>query len=306
MNFRARVIIISLIVLWVGNINTECRSSDCCAVSLKSLQKELQTCAESGVCPDQYFKLGGLTQIDGYVIDETNQDIILFGESLPWEPALYTEDFVIALRNAWIMYYTLKGNTKYYANPGCSIDPASDLGNRLNAAMAEFSTPMLSGNDINALKRQTRRQIERFGQKWETACRAPQHVVIFGIPRNSRFARTLVQADYYMKSIANGNVRLNIDDFYSLMSLRMADIDKDPAHSGTDMAASMTRFWFYPGNSRYLEADSILKIEKCPVFLKTHLEYSSSNTKDDPVAKEFTRLFSERYDEIAELRPTFR
>ena len=143
---------------------SECLNQRYLAVSLKALQQALRSCTESGNCPDEYNMLGGLTKIDGYVIDNANGDVILYGESLPWKPPLYTEDFVVALRNAWVLYFTQKGNTKYYSNPGCSIDPRPDLHNRLNSVFSNLSRQSISGNDINKMKSQMRRQIEKFSK----------------------------------------------------------------------------------------------------------------------------------------------
>ena len=48
-------------------------------------------------------------------------------------PPLYFEDLVIALRNAWLRYARLEGNTRIYEDPGCSIDPEPAVLRKLQA-----------------------------------------------------------------------------------------------------------------------------------------------------------------------------
>src|SRR5262245_24198396 len=45
--------------------------------------------------------LGGLTRLDGYVIDDDNKDIVLFGVAERGQPELQVADFVVALRSAF-------------------------------------------------------------------------------------------------------------------------------------------------------------------------------------------------------------
>ncbi|MDP3013996.1 MAG: hypothetical protein Q8M92_07130, partial [Candidatus Subteraquimicrobiales bacterium] len=101
------------------------------AVSLKVLQNKVKDCIAKETCPENILQLCGIKRVMGYVIDEKNRDIILIGNIDDSMPPLYLEDFVIALRNTWMMYAELKGNTYYYSNPGCSIDPDPNVLNNL-------------------------------------------------------------------------------------------------------------------------------------------------------------------------------
>ncbi|MCJ7645575.1 hypothetical protein MUO65_01510 [bacterium] len=80
-------------------------------LSLKVLQERLKSCTPKGNCPDDVLKLCGLTRIEGYILDEPNNDLILFGEVDTKSPPLHTENLIIALRNTWLKYAELKGNT---------------------------------------------------------------------------------------------------------------------------------------------------------------------------------------------------
>jgi hypothetical protein len=273
------------------------------AVSLKILQKKLSQCIPQGNCPEEYLHLCGLTKIRGYVLDKENHDVILFGESRPHEPPLYTEDFVVALRNSWILYYTLRDNTKYYYNPGCSIDPRPELYENLNQIFRSKGQQVTYSGEIEQVRETIRKQNEEIAIQWENICQHPQDVVVLGIPFHTHFAKILVLADYYMKRISNGTKQLAIDDFKSFTDLRLDVIKKKPESYHT--STSTTRFWFYPGANEYTETDNIVLIKKCPVTLLTELEYSSDEAKSDPIAKQFTQNFTNKYSEIAKVRPVY-
>ncbi|MCP4367294.1 MAG: DUF1598 domain-containing protein [Deltaproteobacteria bacterium] len=101
------------------------------AVSLKILQKKVKECMENGICSDKLLQLSGITKVVGYTIDEKNHDIILIGKVDPNLPPLYLEDFLIALRNAWMKYAEIKDNAKVYEYPGCSIDLRDEVAQQL-------------------------------------------------------------------------------------------------------------------------------------------------------------------------------
>ncbi len=89
------------------------------AVSLNALA----TAMKSGQLTAQAESLCGVTRVTGYVVDKKSRDIVLVGAVDPSLPALHIDDFVVAMRNAWIIYAKTKGNVRYYSDPGCSIDP---------------------------------------------------------------------------------------------------------------------------------------------------------------------------------------
>ena len=69
------------------------------AVSLKVLQTVLRDCLPNGSCPRDVLELGNLTIITGYVVDEANDDLILFGEAGDG-PALLVEDLALERNGA--------------------------------------------------------------------------------------------------------------------------------------------------------------------------------------------------------------
>lgn len=271
------------------------------AISLKVLQQKLKSLHGKGARPTALFYLCGITRIHGYVVDEANKDVILVGSVDDGKPPLYLDDFVIALRNAWMEYAELRGNTRSFSNPGCSIDPDPQIMKRLDEV----------GNRLN--KSSQTGDVEAALEQWESICNSPQKVRVMGIPFNSHFAWVMVKADYDMKKIADGTDELNMLWFSSLSELQMEEAKKHYIHghspSGSDQG--MNRFWFYPGEYRFREDDGAVMIETCKVKLLTEAEHLTSKGdisgkgRADPIAEKFANDFSDFYPEVAAQRPIY-
>ncbi len=272
------------------------------AVSLRVLQERLGACMANGNCPNELLNLGGLTKIYGYVIDEANQDVILFGEVENQAPPLHTEDFVVALRNAWFKYSNRQGNTITFANPGCSIDPDPNVVRQLNE-IANRIGANASGNGIeNAIRH------------WHNVCERPQGVRVLGIPFQTRFAKVMIDADYYMKNLVNGSVQAGVAGFESLIDMTVTRVREDIVNKRpiSVRIGALNRFEFVPGENTYLEDEGIVFIEKCPVTLVTEEEYLSTKGDQiggtgqaDPMAQQFADSFSVHYAEIAKKEPIY-
>lgn len=270
------------------------------AVSLKVLQDRLRDCQQKESCSKELLQIAGLKKITGYVMDETYHDLVLFGNVDESMHPLYLEDFVIALRNAWFKFAPLKGNTYYYSDPGCSIDPDPKVMKKLQAIGQQiFSTS-------------SPKKVEKKFKDWHRTCRSPQVVRVLGIPFNSRFGWVMVTADYDMKRLVDGSDALNIPGFISLTDMKM-DMAKRDLKKGIPLAMSlsMNRFWFYPGENRYTEDEGIIIIKNCPVILLTEEEYLSKTGeisgrgRANPFAQRFTESFTDNYAKIARQRPIY-
>jgi len=268
------------------------------AVSLNILAAAMKT----GQLTDQAESLCGITRLTGYVIDRKSRDIVLVGAVDPSLPPLHLEDLVVAMRNAWIVYGKTKGGIRYYSDPGCSIDPDPRVLCELHALQAE---PIDFSND-DALRAAS--------DKWNEIGRRPQSVRVMGVPFDSQFARTMVDADYYMKRLVNGSVKLGIDGFRSLSDLH-ADARREQMRTHTESdepQTSMNRFWFSPGEVTYEQQDSAVVLRSCTVKLLTEEEFLNSKGgisgmgRPDALAGTFARQFTECYDEIALQRPIYR
>ena len=64
----------------------------------------------------------------------------------------------------------------------------------------------------------------------------PQYVRVMDVPRNSLFAKIMLDADYAMKRIVLGDIKIDLADFRNIVQLRLAK--KEGYFS--------SRFWFYP------------------------------------------------------------
>lgn len=268
------------------------------AVSLNALAAAMR----SGQMTAQAESLCGITRVTGYVIDRKLRDIVLVGAVDPSLPALHLDDFVVAMRNAWLIYSKTKGNVRYYSDPGCSIDPDPRVLGQLRdlqSVPVDFSSEQ---------------SLQAASDRWHVIGHQPQSVRVMGVPFDSRFAKTMVDADYYMKRLVNGSVKLDIEGFTSLSDLH-ADARRRHIRDGTnlnDHMTSMNRFWFSPGEITYEAQDSAVVLRTCQVKLLTEEEFLNSQGgisgkgRPDPLAGAFAQSFTEHYDEIAAQRPVYR
>jgi hypothetical protein len=271
------------------------------AVSLKVLQKRLHACMGDRSCPELLLHFGGLTRIEGYILDRGNEDIIVFGTVDPERPPLRTEDFVIALRNALLKYAEMQGNTIIETPPGCSIDMNPKIAVRLQAQ----AESLMAGSSFE--------DVERVIDQWNTVCKGPQQVRVLGIPFDTRFAKVMVDADYYMKRIVDGSVDLGIEGLVSLVDMTMTAIREDVIHNRpiSVVINPMNRFEFYPGENMYMYDDGIVEITECPVTLITEIEYLTrsgetvQSGKVDPLAQKFADDLTAHYDEVARAKPIY-
>lgn len=269
------------------------------AVSLKVLEKRVKECMSGGECLENILELCGLKKTYGFVIDEKNRDLILLGKVDANSPPLYLEDLVIALRNAWWEYAPLRGNTYYYSAPGCSIDSNPETIQRLQ----RVGSRILSGSG----------EMENTLQKWHAICGEPQKVRVLGIPFDTHFAKITVDADYYMKRLVNGSVFLGIEGLESLTDITLNSAKKDVIQ-GRPISiplSCLNRFWFFPGENRYVEDKDVVLIRRCQVKLLTEEEFLTKRGKvagtgqANPLAQTFSENFTAKYSQIAEKRQIY-
>jgi hypothetical protein len=271
------------------------------AISLKILQQKLKENHGKRSLPTELSQLCGITRIIGYVKDEVNRDILLLGSVDESLLPLYLDDFVIALRNAWLKYAELRGNTRYYSYPGCTIDPDPNVLKRLD----EIGVQIQGNREV--------KEVEESIDQWKRVCKSPQKVWVFGVPFDTHFGWVMVKADYDMKCLVDGSDPLDIPGFSSLIDMEL-EIAKESILSGKPISiplSSMNRFWFYPGKYHYLEDEDMVIIDECPVILLTEEEFLTKGGKvagsgrANPYAKKFTEIFSALYPRIAGQRPIY-
>jgi len=266
------------------------------ALSLSALQKQMKSCRETGKISKEVIELGGINDIRGFLIDDKNKDIIIIGNGKKGFPPIYTEDFIVAIRNVYLKYAKKKKNTIYYSNPGCSIDPNPK------------STKKLIKVSEKLPKAKTHREKQKIFKKWEQICDHPQNVRVLGIPFNSNFAKVLVKADYDLKNIVNGNDLLNISEIKSLSEMNFS-IMKKALENEEDIPVSFSqnRFWFCSGENTYLEESGLIVINNCKTILLTENEYSSNKgASDDNLAKHFANSISNNFNKLSNNRMIYK
>lgn len=270
------------------------------AVSLKVLQAGLRTCQPENSCPPELLRLAGLNTILGFVVDQTNQDLILFGQSDSSLPALYLEDFVIALRNAEMKYAPLEGNIYHYSYPGCSIDPVPEVMRQLQLIEQQLAT------------RRSLDELERALDNWRFTCQKPQAVRVLGIPFDTHFAQVMVKADYEMKTLADGADAIGIPGFISMTEMSLGEARRDILQKqSVTLSASLNRFWFYPGETVCEEDQDVLFIKQSPIRLLTEEMYSNARGQTiqsglaNPKAARFAENFTALYSRVKRQRPIY-
>jgi hypothetical protein len=272
------------------------------AVSLKSLQKNVKDSMSKGACPDAALKLHGINKVFGYIVDGKSGDLIIFGKVENANPPLYLEDFIIALKNTWMKFAEVKGNTYYYSDPGCSIDPDPAVLNSLQ----QIAGQIMGGSSI--------REVQQSLPRWHGVCAAPQHVRVLGIPFDSRFAKVMVDADYYMKRLVDGSERVDIDGFSSLTDMTMDIVREDISKNRQIVVPLMAlnRFWFYPGRNDYISDEGIVYIMRSDVKLLTEEEFLTKGGavagtgRSNVLAQQFADRFTDKYKIIAEKRAIYK
>lgn len=262
------------------------------AVSLKVLQQKVKNCIAHQDCSENIIEFCGLKEINGFVMDKKNGDIILVGKVDSISPSLYLEDFVISLRNT-------QGKYSPHLSPGCSIDPTPETLEELQKIRekdANYSTV----------------KAEKFLKQWRTICVQPEQVRITGIPFDTRFAKVMVKADYYMKRVVDNSTLLEIEGFEDLSDMTLNKVKKDCVQDKSiSLSPSLNRFWFFPGKVLYIKNNGIIVIKQCQIRLLTEEEFLAK-TGDvtgtghpDPLAKKFAENFTKKYEEIAEKKPIY-
>lgn len=254
------------------------------AVSLRQVSESLAA--------GRPVRLEGFTRLDGYVIDEDNKDVAIYGVGEPGQPELRVEDFVVALRSKFRTGVDTQNVADYSKSPAISLDPDPDVFQRLNK-ITTF-TPQ--------------------GQKqYADVCAAPQTVRVDGFQRHTRIAKILVDADYRMKKVGAGLEPLKIPSrFLGDTEAIMGEWRQKVAAGGKDdLPTGVTRYWFTPGRFTHGEAResrNMIRFGLTQVVLKDEDEtYSAAGHvptgKVNPYARAFTCAWTERMEDTYRAEP---
>lgn len=256
-------------------------------VSLKNLCNEVISKADLGEpIPEEYLHLGGISWLEGYVVDDKNKDIILFGKSSNNRPPYNLSDILDSYKNVF--------NNE--VAPYCSLDPRPENILKLNSVVR---SNLLNRKDIN----------EMYAILTEAV--GEQMTVVGGVPQNSNHAFVMIDADYHMKKVSQGLI--NLSGITSCINIRLNKAKEgNYAQGSVDPEISMSRFWFHikPRDTKpypnFLENTNIVYISECPVVLLTEKQISDEkgNLKDSkiesPVARTFAGNMSESFSKLVD------
>ncbi len=192
-------------------------------------------------------------------------------------PVLRLDDLLVALR-------TVKTANLI----GCSIDQTQE-------GLAAFSN-FVRRNSSPA----TPATISRRFQGMANAL-GPQNVSVQGVAPNSHFARVLVEADYLMKMISIGRLRIPVRGFRSHLSMI-------PVGGNT-----MQRWWFTPLYDPFQKTPdgNAFAFSGQRVQLMSQDEQISASGQRTQTAfkrvstEAFSRQFTDKYDQVAAVAPVF-
>jgi hypothetical protein len=260
-------------------------------VSLKALARAAETQLQAGSLSDAIAWVGGLTWIDGVVVDK-NQDLVLIGRVLN-RPGIHLDDVALLLRNA-------EGPAPY-----CSLDPFPENILRLRRKLAELGTRQIP--NVNDLVSQLRSAI------------GDQEVVLGNLPP-SRAGEVLIFADYDMKKLSQG--LLSATGLTSMLDISVAKARQALAQRRPiPVPAAMSRFWFCIGQDQPAFGTNdtgTIWLEDCKVVVRTELQVTTSRGQlldasgpPDNDAEAFAANFSvgavaSEYPSIAALENLFR
>jgi hypothetical protein len=180
-------------------------------ISLKGLQQVIMQSSQAGVMvPDEVEYLAGLQRIEYVFVDEDKHDIIIAGPAEPW--TLREDGFVVGtitggstMRLADLAVALRSVETARQGGITCSIEPTPEGRRRLQQLLRRVK---LRPGQNPAIYEASMR--EAFG---------PQMIQLTGIPSDSRYARTLVAADFQMKRVAMGLTDSSVSELPSYLQM---------------------------------------------------------------------------------------
>ena len=257
------------------------------AMSLRVLSKKAADCLSSRASvPRDLATLCGITRFESYLVDEGSQDVILLGKPVGGGSSLHLDDLVVAMRSIW------RGGTEAIS---CSLDPRREnvlAIQQINSQYGKVETP-----------EKGKRMIQQVKASW-----GPQTVRVGGVPKDSRYAHIMIDADYHLKKVSVGT--LKISGVNSYLDMKISDAKERLAQGEDTIPSGMSfnRFWFSvdKGYPLFTEDEGIVWTKDCPIVLLTEQQMGASSGElfdvheDDPVAMAYAKAFSEAFPRSAD------
>lgn len=267
------------------------KPSDQRLVSLVKLEQRIDECLTGGKpIPDEVFYLAGLQRIDHVFVFPDDKDLVIAGPAEGFvpdavgrmigvesgRPALRLDDLAVALR-------TLVKSREV----GCSIDPVPE---RL-AALQKF-VQAGGPSSVAAVEARFKQMDDILGL---------QDVRVDGVPAETHFALSLIEADYRMKRISIGLENPGVKGLKSHLAMIGAG------------GNTIQRWWFVPLYDAIYRSDDGLayQFEGQRVQLLSQEEMSDAQGNRSAAAttrlstQAFAKQFTEKYPELADRSPIF-
>ena len=269
-------------------------------VSLNRLEAAVAaSLAENKPLDTMELNVAGLTRVEYVIYLPGSQDIVLAGpaESIITDgdgrnvgirsgnPTVKLEDLIVALR-------AFRPGQNDSPVIGCSIDPTTEGLAAMQTYFNQFGGQMPSNISAETIAGNMKRSL------------GLQTVTVLGVPATTRFAQTLVEADYRMKLIGIGLER---------PAVRMRTwVDRVPASARS--ANSLQRWYFVASyDSVKVSPDAMvlqLDGQGCKLIGADERVDRQGNriqtgAAGDAASRGFTGEFTSKFDQIAETIPVF-
>ncbi|MFG0253792.1 MAG: DUF1598 domain-containing protein [Rhodopirellula sp. JB053] len=267
-------------------------------ISLARLQEALREMHETGGrIDDEAAFLAGMQRIEYVVVDKENNDLLLVGPAEAWAvradgavvgkqtggSVLRLDDLVTAFRSV--------EEARRDGGIRCSIEPTAEGRQRLRGFLKNVK--LRPGQNPAFLEAGMR---EAFG---------PQMIKLAGVATDSRFARTLVAADFEMKRIAMALTESPVQGLPSYLQM---------AKNKRQSSAQSPRWWMACDyNPVARDADgTVWKISGRGVKTLTEEDIVSadgsvaSDGRQDPLALKWANTMTEKFNDLSKARPVFR
>ncbi|NND99477.1 MAG: DUF1598 domain-containing protein [Pirellulaceae bacterium] len=265
-------------------------------ISLKGLQKAIVESRQSGAAlPESISFLAGLQRVEFVFVDQDNNDIVIAGPAEPWKllddgsvvgtvtggAVVRLEDLVVAMQAV---------ETARKEGISCSIEPTAEGRRRLQQLMRNIK--LRPGQNPSVYEESMK---QAFG---------PQMIRLTGVPADSRYARTLVAADYEMKRLAMSLTKSPIDDLPSYL-----EMSKNGRHS----AAQNPRWWMACNYNAMTRSEDKMAWKLSGQGVKTMTEQdviekdgtAKSGGRTDKVASTWAEKMTSNYGQLSQEMPVF-
>lgn len=265
-------------------------------VSLKGLQQAIVESHQQGVSvPDEVEFMAGLQRIEYVFVDAERQDIILAGPAEPWQ--LREDGFVVGtvsggatMRLADLVVALRSVETARKQGITCSIEPTDEGRMRLQQFLRRVK--LRPGQSPAVYEASIR---EAFG---------PQMIHLDGVPTDSRYARTLVAADFEMKRVAMGLTESPVPTLPSYLQM---------SRNSQQVSNQNPRWWMACNYDSLAKSEDGLAWKLTGQGVKTLTEQDivendgsvQSSGEVDKLAQLWADRMTESYQELSKAMPVF-